>query len=407
MQILLITSGQPSLNPRLVKEADALSSAGHDVKVLYAYRNEWGTKFDEALLKSRKWKAIRVGGAPKQNRATYFLSRLIHKLATIGAKKVSIPFFAETAIARASFMLTKAAIKHQADLYIAHNLGALPAAVRAAAYHLKPCGFDAEDFHRNEVSNDPNSFDVRLKTYIEQKYFPKANYLTASSPQITAAYQALFPSKDILTILNVFNQTSAINTAKTGPTSAVKLFWFSQTIGTRRGIEEVIKALNILPPGNFELHLLGDFQYQTSKEYFEKLVSPNLYPLHFHPPVAPDELITFSAQFDIGLALEPSFCKNNDIALTNKIFTYLQAGLAVIASNTTAQCSLLTTHPEFGYLYETGNTQSLSKALLHYAKNRGQLDQAKQASLTLAGTKLNWETEQVKFLTLIQQTSTF
>lgn len=135
MQILLITSGQPSLNPRLVKEADTLSSAGHNVTVLYAYWNEWGTKFDCALLKSRKWTAVRIGGAPKQNKLSYFLSRLIHKLATIGAKKLSIPIFAEAAIARSSFMLSIAAKKYQADLYIAHNPGALPAAVKAARHH--------------------------------------------------------------------------------------------------------------------------------------------------------------------------------------------------------------------------------------------------------------------------------
>jgi glycosyltransferase involved in cell wall biosynthesis len=404
MQILLITSGQPSLNPRLVKEADALSSAGYNVTVLYAYWNEWGTKFDPALLKSKKWKAIRIGGAPKRNKASYFLSQLIHKLATIGAKKVSIPLFAEIAIARTSFMLSKVAKKHQADLYIAHNLGALPAAVKAARHNHKPCGFDAEDFHRNEVSDDPHSFDVKLKTYIEQKYLPKTSYLTASSPQITAAYQTLFPFKAIVTLLNVFSSVPTVGIPKTDPSSPIKLFWFSQTIGTQRGIEGVIQALNILPAGSFELHLLGAFQHSGSKAYFEKLKAPNLYSLHFHPPIASEELITFSAQFDIGLALEPSFSKNNDLALSNKIFTYLQAGLAVIASDTTAQRGLLTSHPEFGSLYETGNTRSLSNALLQYAEKRDQLDQAKQASLMLARNKLNWEIEQVKFLKVIQQT---
>ncbi|MNK18484.1 hypothetical protein D3C87_366910 [compost metagenome] len=404
MQILFITSGQPSLNPRLVKEADALSSAGHNVTVLYAYWNEWGTKFDCALLKSKEWTAIRIGGDPKQNKAIYFLSRLIHKLATIGAKKLSIPIFAEAAIARSSFMLSIAAKKYQADLYIAHNLGALPAAVRAARHHQKPCGFDAEDFHRNEVSDDPNSFDVKLKTHIEHKYLPKTSYLTASSPQITAAYQALFPSKDIVTLLNVFNPVPLVNIPKTDSISPIKLFWFSQTIGTQRGIEEVIQALNILPAGSFELHLLGNFQHSGSKAYFEKLTAPNLYSLHFHPPIAPEELINFSTQFDIGLALEPSFSKNNDLALSNKIFSYLQAGLAVIASNTTSQADLLTRHPEFGSLYEIGNTLSLFKVLLRYAENRAQLDQARQASLKLAHSKLNWEIEQIKFLNVVQQT---
>src|ERR1700733_15027745 len=79
-QIVLITSGQPSLNPRLVKEADHLSDAGFDVTVLHAYWNEWGTRYDKELLEQKKWKAICVGGDPQHKKLTWFLSRLIFKL---------------------------------------------------------------------------------------------------------------------------------------------------------------------------------------------------------------------------------------------------------------------------------------------------------------------------------------
>ena len=60
-KILIITTGQPSLNPRMVKEADALSAAGHEVEVLYQYWNEWASEMDASLLKTKKWKATRIG----------------------------------------------------------------------------------------------------------------------------------------------------------------------------------------------------------------------------------------------------------------------------------------------------------------------------------------------------------
>ena len=50
MKIVLISPGQPSLNPRLVKEADTLAANGYDVTVLYSYWNDWGAKFDKTLL---------------------------------------------------------------------------------------------------------------------------------------------------------------------------------------------------------------------------------------------------------------------------------------------------------------------------------------------------------------------
>ena len=57
-KVVLITSGQPSLNPRLVKEADILANSGFDVTVLYAYWNNWGTTYDNDLLSNKKWNAI-------------------------------------------------------------------------------------------------------------------------------------------------------------------------------------------------------------------------------------------------------------------------------------------------------------------------------------------------------------
>jgi len=48
----------------LVKEADALTNAGYQVTVLYAYWNDWGTLYDEELLAGKNWKAIRASGAP-------------------------------------------------------------------------------------------------------------------------------------------------------------------------------------------------------------------------------------------------------------------------------------------------------------------------------------------------------
>ncbi|RYY08097.1 MAG: hypothetical protein EOP43_01165, partial [Sphingobacteriaceae bacterium] len=129
-KIVLITSGQPSLNPRLVKEADTLVSAGFDVTVIYQYWNSWGTKLDEQLLPAKKWKAIRVGGSPQYKKLIYWRSRLQHKVAKVLVKRFGFKFYlAEKAIGRCTFLLLKKALQHPADLYIAHNLAALPVAV--------------------------------------------------------------------------------------------------------------------------------------------------------------------------------------------------------------------------------------------------------------------------------------
>ena len=402
-KVLMVTSGQPSLNPRLVKEADALTDAGYIVTVLYAYWNSWGTQYDQQLLHAKKWRAIRVGGDPEQKPAIYFISRLIHKMAVLLYGKFNSSFFAEWAIARSSYFLMREAKKHEADIYIGHNLGALPATVEAARANKKPCGFDAEDFHRFETSDDINNRDVILKTCIEDRYIPKVNYLSAASPLITEAYDKLYPGKNPVTLLNVFPLDAAVNAPVLNQAAPVRLFWFSQTIGTNRGIETVVKALQQLNSDNFELHMLG-FIPAAEKEQF--IANLQLYDvkLHFHDPVPPAKLIDFASQFDIGLAMENSTPVNRDICLTNKIFTYMQAGLAIIASNTSAQARLMNAYPLAGKVYQQGNIQMLAGLLNAYHQNRDALLQARMESLRIGRTELNWDIEAPKLLNIIKNT---
>ncbi|ASU36781.1 glycosyltransferase family protein [Mucilaginibacter xinganensis] len=401
-KIVLVSSGQPALNPRLVKEADTLAENGYDVTVLYAYWNEWGTIIDKNLLPSKKWQAIRVGGDPVGKRLVYFFSRLITWIAALLTRKMGISYFSEFAISRNSYFLIRAAKSYQADLYIGHNLGALPAVVKAAKKYNKPCGFDAEDLHRYESSSNDKDYKVALKAGIENKYIPHVSYLTASSQQITQAYDRLFPGKTPVTLLNVFPAGAIREPVKPNTTGPVKLFWFSQVIGNSRGIEDVVKALHMLADKNFELHLLGYHSGQTTA--FIDELNNGIAKIFYHEPVMPGALAEFAAEFDIGLAMEPGFSINNDFALSNKIFTYMQAGLAIVASDTTAQSALLSKYPAIGALYRKGDVGTLAALLSVFNKDRSKLLACREASLALATNTLNWENESKKFLTLITQT---
>jgi len=400
MKIVIASSGQPSTNPRMVREADALANSGHDVLVIYAHWSSWASPFDQQMLKAKKWKAIVAGGSPSHSPVKYFLSRICHKLNSFLARNLSMKYFSKLAISRSSTSLIRKVKQQKADLYIAHNLGALPAIVIAAKYHHKPCGFDAEDLHRYEVSNDNREYDVQLKTYIEQKYIPQLKYMTTSSPQINAMYKLLFPDSSPVCLLNVTDKQQQTSIMSIHPGDPIRLFWCSQTIGLKRGIEDVIGALRLISTYKFELHLMGSQQHGETRTYFTSLMNA-AHPIFFHGPVAPEHLVVHAAQFDIGLALEPGFSINNDLALSNKVFTYIQAGLAVIASNTTAQQSFMASNPEIGHCYEIGVISNLSAILCSYAENRTLLDKARKASFNLGQHSLNWEEEKLKFLKII------
>lgn len=401
-KILLISSGQPSLNPRLVKEADSLVAAGYRVTVLYVYWNEWGTTMDDRLLPQKKWQALRVGGHPLQKPMTFFFSRVLHKFSVLFAQKFKITFFNDWAIARGSYFLAREAKKHPADLYIGHNLGALPATVKAAKIHQQPCGFDAEDFHRYELTDDNVDSGVILRTAIENKYIPQVNYLSASSPAISQAYYDLYPAIGPVTILNVFPVNEKVLPPRPANITKLKLFWFSQTISAARGVKDCIDALRFINNPAIELHLLGYADNETRQQLI--ISAGDKVTLVFHQPIAPDEIIPLASSFDIGLAMEHRAPRNRDICLTNKIFTYLQAGLAVIASDTVAQRALMSNYPGAGNIYKNGDMQSLAQAISYYFSNRDDLNSAKKIAYNIGRRELNWEKESIKFLHLIKNT---
>jgi glycosyltransferase involved in cell wall biosynthesis len=405
--IILITSGQPSLNPRLVKEADALVEAGYNVRVIYQYWNSWATNLDEKLLPQKKWKAIRIGGDPLKEKAVYWRTRITLKIARKLVKSLGFSGnLAELAIGRCTFQLAKKAKNTSGDLYIAHNLAALPAAVLAAKHNNAKCGFDAEDLHRYEMSDDDLNDDVRLKKYLEEKYFPLVNYLTTSSPEIAKKYEVFFSSLKFNTLLNVFPKNERELITKKDEES-LKLFWFSQNVGLSRGLQDILGALKIIENEKVEFHILG-FLSQQVKTELDQIIQ-NLNFIHspkiiFHPPIESTELTKFASKFDIGLATEPGFSINNDIALSNKIFTYAQAGLAIIASDTTAQKQFMAAYPNMGAIYEKKNSIGLASILKDYIEHKDLLAQHQAQSSLYAKEKLNWEVEKEKFLSIIHST---
>lgn len=177
----------------------------------------------------------------------------------------------------------------------------------------------------------------------------------------------------------------------------VKLFWFSQTVGIGRGIEEIIDALGMLESADFELHLLGSASDQIKNAFIAQL--KNDIQIYFYDPIPPDDIISFASQFDIGLASELSEPVNRDMCLTNKLFTYIQSGLAVLASNTSAQRDFIEHNHISGHIYS--NTGQLITALQNYKHNPEILQQHKQTNYNLGQTRLNWDQEKEVFLHVV------
>jgi glycosyltransferase involved in cell wall biosynthesis len=106
-------------------------------------------------------------------------------------------------------------------------------------------------------------------------------------------------------------------------------------------------------------------------------------------------------QFDVGLALERSEPSNYALTTTNKIGSYLLAGLAIAATDTAGQREMLGDTPSAGFLYPSGKPELLAAGLQTWMKDRNALRVAQQAAWDVARAKFSWNIEAEKFLRVL------
>ncbi|MGB3543597.1 glycosyltransferase [Rubrivirga sp.] len=405
-RVCLVTTGHLSTNPRLAKEADALEGAGYAVRVVACRFWAWAEAAD-AAFNERRWPVRTIAFGDLAHGVAGSWIRVRHRLARELSLQIGPTRVPGVALRRAAHYVTpelsQAAAAQPADLYIAHNLGALPAAAAAAQQYGTRLQFDAEDFHRGELQ--PNDPGRPLIEALEARYIPRCDAVTAASPGIARAYADALGIPLPTTILNVFPRSDLevavdpLELAAEVPPGARSLHWFSQTIGPHRGLEDAVAALPLLP-NDMVLSLRGGWApgYERDlRALADRLgVEPRLQVLGHCPP---DQVVRRAAEHDVGLALEVGRTENRDVCVTNKAFTYLLAGLPVVATSTTGQRDVCRALPQATRLYDAGDPEGLARVLDDLLKDDGARAAAEQAGRG----RYTWDHEQDTFLSVVER----
>ncbi|HEV8524982.1 MAG TPA: glycosyltransferase, partial [Terriglobales bacterium] len=359
MRICLVGATHPSFNPRLVREADALVDAGHQVRVVAPLYLPYADNREAALTENRGWRLQTVDFRPRGLGSIRALAiRARRRVAEeIYRRYWPTPAIAALGYAMAVPELHGVAAGEPADWFIAHTQAALPAAAEAARRWDARLGFDCEDLLA--YAHDERREMVRA---IETKYIRDCDYVSATSKAMGERLASDYGIVGPVVLYNVFPLELAKQMTappKRPLRSSVRLHWFGQTIGPGRGIEEAIEAMGHLPP-EVELHLRGypaaGFRSKLAELAETKSVAARVV---FHPPVAHDELIGTLDEFDVGLALERPEHGNYARTVTNKVFSYMLGGLAIAATDTPGQREILEQVPTAGFLYSAGQIGAL------------------------------------------------
>ena len=335
MKFLFITSSNIACNPRLLKELQLAIQLGKSCTVIQFKLGNWTDSKTNQLKKSLQNVQFIEFSALRTPFYNWLYTSLIEKALSILPHKLLSIRLQAYSLSKRSIIINKF-LKNHLDHYdwvIAHNPSTFyPALIFSSKIGAK-FGIDIEDYHPGETNDLKQS---RKMLRMMKTILPKADYCSFAAPLIQEEVQRYInhESKEWFTILNGFSSDEFIEPPKI-KNEKLKLVWFSQNITPGRGLEKFISLANKLHK-ELELHLIGDLSIEN-----KNLLVNNTKGIIIHLPINQKELHEFLAEFDIGLAVESSKDLNNSIAISNKILSYVQSGLYVIATPTPGQLSFL------------------------------------------------------------------
>ena len=399
--ICLIASGHLASTPRLVKEADALAEAGYRVHVVFARTFPGADPLDAAILATARWSHSRVEASRGAGAAARKVLRRLARLRIGRARRPSLSMAARASGAEALHLGTVAA-RVSAALYIGHSLPSLPAAALAAKFRGSAFGFDLEDFHDAETDEAmTDRVEQTARRTLQGRLLAGCAHLTASSPLISKRYRDSY-RVDPRTILNVFPRSYApTTTIDPGPVSLerpARVYWFSQTIGPGRGLDETVAVLaRMRTPVELQLRGFpapGYLDHLRARAEQARLTRP----LRILPPGPPGEMARLAAEAHLGLSTEMRVPLNRDLCLTNKIFVYLLAGIPQLLSRTSAQAALAPELGEAALLANLEQTEAVAAQLDALFGSPDRMVAARKRATELAERRYCWDVEKAAFL---------
>lgn len=390
--ICIVSPGNLASDPRVLKEADALHEAGYTVTAVVCDYTEALRPFDDEIAARVPWKVVRVA-RPAGDRQVSQAARGLAGFATSLGMRAPVGL-AAVAYGGPVGALRRAASKVRADLYIAHYVAGLAAAAVAARRRGAMLGFDAEDYHAGEGT----PFHMGMVRTIESALLPDCRHVTAAAPLIGEAYAGQCRVEPT-TVLNVF--PLAMAPAQPRPAAVrdtFRAYWFSQTVGLDRGLQQFIQAM-ARTRTRVTLDIRGGNRWGHGERLVELARGLGIGDrVNLLPVAPPEEMARLAACYDIGLSLETDISENRRLCLTNKIFTYLLAGVPVLLSDTPAQSALAPDLGAAARLVSLADPAAMAATLDDLAVSPAARAEASMSAWRLGRERYNWEVEKMALL---------
>jgi glycosyltransferase involved in cell wall biosynthesis len=388
-RILILTASHLCRNPRVVKEATTLGAAGFDVTVMSVSNRARFEAMDRELMQGLPFKRRVIDYTARDPRTRWrdFVQRSLTWGARFLCNRVKWELAQSLGPATALLKLARA---HSAALTVVHT--EIPLWIGQDLIKSgRRVAVDVEDWYSEDLLfADRRSRPQRLLRRAEEFVLNHADYASATSKSMAEALANAYRCPVPVVLHNTFPLQDRSHLDQPPGSHPPTFIWFSQTIGPGRGLELFLAAWGRTQTPSV-VYLLGDERPGYHRHLRSLLPSARREDLRILPLVSPAQLPLKLAEFDLGLALEPHLPLNRDLTITNKIFQYMNAGLALIATDTAGQREVMQAAPESGLLVQAHETTRLTLELDTLLNDHARIRRCQQASREAARTRFSWE----------------
>jgi glycosyltransferase involved in cell wall biosynthesis len=394
-KICIVTQSHLCRNPRVLKESQALAIEGYHVEIFTCVIAADLYQQDLATVAPYPNINLNIVSDLSKNNFASFTDRFLNRFGRLLTRyfKVQTPL----SLGYGAFRYYKKVKSAKAALYICHQELATYIGTRLIKNGFT-VAFDIEDWYSEDLLPEARAErPISLLQKTESLALTKGAFCLTTSQALAKKLAEIYACPQPYVLYNVFpSPASEIVEQDKLFSFPLKLFWFSQTIGAGRGLEQFIDLIAGVE-NKLEVHLLGNI----STAYREKLTSlmPQQHQLFFHNLVNTQQLAAKIAMYDIGLALELDHPQSRDLTVTNKLFQYIQSGLPVIVSETSGQNEVYDKFTPGYKISQHPSTEEITK-LTQWLNNPTELYAARQRVLKAADF-YNWENESKQLITIV------
>lgn len=394
VKIGIVTQSHLCRNPRVVKEALSLAALGYEVAVFTSIYDKRLYEEDCRLIREYENISLNVLSDLSRRSIPSVVDKLLYKIGRFLVRYLKV----ETVLALGygTWRYCKAPVDFNADLYICHQELATYTGLSLIKRGFR-VAFDFEDWYSEDLLPAARrERPLRLLRRCESAGLRQGEFCFTTSHALAEKLASVYRCPLPKVIYNVFPFEKEVLQTTKKFNKPLKLLWFSQTIGSGRGIEHFMQLLATINEP-LEFHLLG--MVEAAYRQSLTILMPAQHSLFFHALVTTSNLPQKLAGFDIGLALESDLMHSRDLTITNKFFQYLQSGLPIIATRTAGQVEGFAFFNP-GFLISQSPDETEKIALKKWLKDRDALAAARDRAVK-AARYYCWQNESKKLQDMV------